>query len=75
MTKLSPEELHEIRETFEFNDKNSDGRISFDEFVALLADLDGDMSREECQLGFDAIDTNYNGSVSFDEFVAWWTAD
>jgi len=75
MTKLSPEELQEIRETFEFNDRNGDGRISFEEFVALLADLNGDMSREECQLGFDAIDTDYSGSVSFDEFLTWWTAD
>jgi calmodulin len=75
MSPLAPEKLAELREAFDYNDTDGDGRIDFDEFVALLDALDGDMTLPEYQLGFDAIDADGNGSVSFDEFVEWWTSD
>lgn len=75
MTVLDPETLVELREDFDYNDANGDGRIDFEEFCRLLTDLEADMSREECQLGFQAIDTDNDGVVSFEEFIDWWTAD
>jgi Ca2+-binding EF-hand superfamily protein len=39
----------------------------------LLEELDGDVSRAECQLNFEAADTEGDGYIGFKEFVAWWT--
>jgi calcium-binding protein CML len=75
MTLFDPDKLAELRETFDYTDTDKDGRIDFDEFAALLEQLDGDMSLAECQLGFDAIDVDGNGWISFEEFADWWTAD
>jgi calmodulin len=75
MSLLDPQKLAELRETFDYNDTDKDDRIDFDEFVALLEDLDADMSVPECELGFAAIDIDDNGWISFDEFVDWWTSD
>ncbi len=75
MATLDPEQLAELREDFDFNDDNGDGRLSFDEFAELLEDLEADMSDDEARIGFDAIDTDGDGAIEFDEFVAWWTSD
>ena len=75
MSLLDPQKQAELRETFDYNDTDKDGRIDLDEFVALLDDLEADMSLAECQLGFAAIDVDDNGWISFDEFIDWWTSD
>lgn len=75
MDTLSQEQLDELREDFEFNDANHDGRIQFSEFAALLGGLEADMSDEEARIGFDEIDTDGDEAIGFDEFVAWWTRD
>jgi Ca2+-binding EF-hand superfamily protein len=54
-------------------DLNGDGHIDQDEFHALLETLDGDVSRAECLLDFEAADTTGDGYIEFREFVAWWT--
>lgn len=71
----SREQLDELREDFDFNDANRDGRIQFPEFAALLGGLEAGMSDEEARIGFDEIDTDDDGVIGFDEFVAWWTRD
>jgi Ca2+-binding EF-hand superfamily protein len=73
MDVLSQEQLDELREDFDFNDANGDGRIQFQEFVALLDGLEADVSEDEAVVGFDEIDTDDDGAIGFDEFVAWWT--
>lgn len=75
MTPLDPAKHAELREAFDYNDTDQDGRIDFDEFVAMLEALEGGMTYPECQLGFAAIDVDDNGWVSFEEFVDWWTSD
>lgn len=75
MTELSPDQLDELREDFEFNDSNGDGRIEFDEFRELLEFLEADMSNNEARTGFAEIDTDHDGAIEFDEFVAWWMTD
>jgi Ca2+-binding EF-hand superfamily protein len=66
-------DISESRRVFEACDRNGDGYIDPDEFSALLEELDGDVSRAECQLNFEAADTEGDGYIGFKEFVAWWT--
>jgi len=73
--KPSEEELGELRETFDYNDRDGDGLIERDEFAAMLDELEADMSEAEARVGFDEIDTNDDGRIDFGEFVAWWTED
>ena len=73
--KPTDEQLDELRETFDYNDRDGDGRIEPDEFVVMLDELDADMSSKEAKIGFQDIDTNDDGLIDFDEFVAWWTDD
>jgi len=77
MVKNRPneEELDELREAFDYNDRDNDGRIQIDEFAAMLDELEADMSRRDVEIGFKDIDTNDDGLVDFDEFVTWWTED
>jgi hypothetical protein len=37
-----------------------------------LAEIDGDVSRAECLLDFQAVDTRGNGYIGFQEFAVWW---
>jgi calmodulin len=73
--KPSEEQLDELRETFDYNDRDGDGMIEFDEFVAMLDELESATSSQEAHLGFRDIDTNDDGLIDFEEFVAWWTQD
>jgi len=65
------EERGRLREDFDFNDLNHDGRLTLGEFIRFMRNLDEDMTAEECQIGFDEIDTNRDGAVEFEEFEAW----
>jgi len=73
--KPSPEELDELRETFDYNDRDADGRIQVNEFSEMLDELEADMSPKDIEVGFQDIDTNDDGLIDFGEFVAWWTED
>ena len=74
MSGLSDKEIRELRKTFDSYDLNRDGFINPEEFHALLIELDGDVSREECLLDFEVADTEGDGYIGFKEFVAWWTS-
>jgi Ca2+-binding EF-hand superfamily protein len=73
MATLTEIDISESRRVFEACDRNGDGFIDSDEFHALLEELDGDVTRAECQLNFEAADTEGDGYIGFKEFVAWWT--
>jgi calmodulin/calcium-binding protein CML/plastin-2 len=73
--KLNEEELDELREAFDYNDRDGDGRIQLDEFSAMLDELEAEMTDGDVRIGFKDIDTNDDGLVDFEEFVAWWTED
>ena len=75
MAKPSNDELDELRETFDYNDRDGDGRIELDEFFEMLDELESEMSEREAKIGFGEIDTNDDGLIDFKEFVAWWKAD
>jgi calmodulin/calcium-binding protein CML/plastin-2 len=73
--KPSEEQLEELRETFDYNDRDEDGSIELDEFIDMLDELEAAMSEDEAKVGFQDIDTNDDGLIDFKEFVAWWTED
>lgn len=67
------EQRARLREDFDFNDSNKDGRITLGEFVRFMSALEAGVTAEECRIGFEQIDTDRDGAIGFDEFVAWWT--
>jgi calmodulin len=69
------DQLDELREAFDYNDRDGDGRIEPDEFVTMLDELEANVSAKEAKIGFQDIDTNDDGLIDFGEFVAWWTDD
>ncbi len=71
--KPGAEEHGRLREDFDANDLNHDGRLSLGEFIRFMENADENISAEECQIGFDEIDRDRDGTISFDEFFAWWT--
>jgi calmodulin len=75
MAKLTEEEREELRETFEYNDRDGDGRIQLDEFIEMLEELEAKTSDADARIGFAEIDTNDDGLIDFDEFVDWWIED
>ena len=77
MAKQEPseEQLDELREAFDYNDRDGDGRIELGEFAAMLDELEAEMSEQDAEIGFKDIDTNDDGLIDFREFVAWWTED
>jgi Ca2+-binding EF-hand superfamily protein len=73
MKRLSENEITESRMIFDLFDLNGDGFLDRDEFHVVLEHLEGDVSRAECLLDFEAADTAGDGYIEFKEFVAWWT--
>jgi Ca2+-binding EF-hand superfamily protein len=67
------EQRGRLREDFDFNDLNKDGKLSLGEFIRFMETVDEEITAEECQIGFDEIDSNRDGAIEFEEFLAWWT--
>ena len=67
------EQRGRLREDFDFNDVNRDGRLTLSEFIRFMESVDENMTAEECQIGFDEIDANRDGAIDFNEFLAWWS--
>jgi Ca2+-binding EF-hand superfamily protein len=65
------EERARLREDFDYNDLNHDGRLTLGEFIRFMRNVDENMTGEECEIGFDEIDTNHDGAIEFEEFEAW----
>lgn len=64
----------ELRETFDYFDRDKNNKIDLAEFKELLGALGADMEDEEAEVGFDIIDTNNNGVIEYTEFRHWWGA-
>lgn len=69
---LTPEDFEDLKETFEYNDSNADGKIEFLEFMNMLSELEADVGTEEARIGFNEIDTDEDGAIDLDEFISWW---
>jgi Ca2+-binding EF-hand superfamily protein len=70
--ELNAEELEELRESFDYNDGDANGKIDLDEFTSMLDDLEAGIDTDEARIGFREIDTDRDGAIEFDEFVEWW---
>lgn len=63
-----------LREDFDYNDLNKDGKLTLGEFIRFMQNADVNITAEECQIGFDEIDVDRDGTIDLNEFFAWWTA-
>jgi Ca2+-binding EF-hand superfamily protein len=72
LMSLTEEEFEALEETFAYNDANNDGKIEYQEFLAMLDALEAGMKADEARVGFDEIDTDNDGSIELDEFIDWW---
>lgn len=69
---LTEEQYEELKETFEYNDLDNDGKIELDEFRRMLEALDAGVAPDEARVGFHEIDADGDGGIELDEFVEWW---
>ena len=69
---LDQEQIKQIREEFDFFDRDNNGEIDVDEFFELIKVLSPKAKQSSATEGFALIDTNGDGSIDFDEFLVWW---
>jgi len=65
-------QLEEIRENFDFFDRDANNEIDLGEFTKLLRVISPTATLEQAQKGFVLIDENKDGHIDFDEFLSWW---
>jgi Ca2+-binding EF-hand superfamily protein len=71
-TKLTEQQLNDIRSEFNFFDRDGNGMIELPEFIELLTVLSPKTKVSSVEEGFNLIDDNRDGSIDFEEFVHWW---
>lgn len=69
---LSAAQIAQIRQEFDFFDRDNNGQIEISEFIELLTVLSPKTKASHVQEGFSLIDTNNDGFIDFDEFLDWW---
>lgn len=62
----------ELKENFDYFDRDGDGKIDFGEFSELMDALGAELKAEEARLGFASIDEDGSGHIDFVEFCTWW---
>ncbi|KAF9583679.1 hypothetical protein BGW38_008883 [Lunasporangiospora selenospora] len=70
MGAIPEKEKERIRGEFNKYDKDSDGRITLDEFEHLVKDLGGNAEPNQVSSILKNFDLNKNGHLDFDEFFA-----
>ena len=70
--QLSDAAKEQIREEFEFFDKDQNGRIDLAEFIEMLTVLSPKTKANRVEEGFAIIDSDGDGFISFTEFLDWW---
>lgn len=69
---LDPKKIEEIRNEFEFFDRDKNGQIDLHEFIDLLTVLSPKTKASHVKEGFAIIDQNNDGYIDFEEFLEWW---
>lgn len=70
-----PASMLELKRNFLLADQDHDRAINFDEFAALLKNLEADMPLADMRIGFDEVDSDRDGLIDCREFIEWWTSD
>ncbi len=70
--EVSDAKLEEIKNNFEFFDKDKNGAIDFLEFRDLLKTISPESNLQQAGEGFSMIDKNSDGLIDVDEFIEWW---
>jgi Ca2+-binding EF-hand superfamily protein len=72
MSDLTTDELVEIKKIFEKYDIDDNDTIDWEEFCAMVDDLDVELTLKDRTVVFDKVDANHSGMISFEEFTACW---
>ncbi len=72
MSDLTEDELVEIKKIFEKYDTNDNDSIDWNEFCAMVDELEVELTLKDKTLVFDKVDANHSGMISFDEFTTCW---
>lgn len=65
----SKEEMSELHKAFKALDKNSDGKLSFDELVVGYRWTLGDMAEQEVERILKMADANGSGEIDYSEWI------
>lgn len=66
------EQLKDIKENFDFFDRDNNAQIDLGEFTQLLQVISPNATKEQAESGFSIIDENNDGHIDLDEFIEWW---
>jgi len=70
-SKLSENEIQNLKEIFKAFDQDNDGQISFNEFEEGLKKINNnEINEKEINECFSSIDTDKNGKIDYTEFIA-----
>lgn len=72
MSELSKREIEEIRDHFDFFDKDKSGLLDEKEFVQMFKVIAPSASTSMAKRGFQTIDKDNNDLLDFEEFLEWW---
>ncbi len=71
---MSQGSFEELREDFDYFDRDQNGKIDFHEFLELMRALDAGLSEEQARIGFESVDKDGSGLIDFAEFCGWWSS-
>ncbi|KAE8698277.1 Calmodulin-like protein 11 [Hibiscus syriacus] len=66
---LTEEQVTELKEAFDFFDKDGDGCITVEELATVIRSLDQNPSDQELQDTINEADADGNGTIEFSEFL------
>ena len=72
MYTIPDDYIPEIREAFNFFDRDNDGKISCKEFKNLLVGLSGEYKDKDVDELFKILDLDIDGNITIDEFINAW---
>ena len=75
MSKLTDEQVSELKKAFSVMDQNGDGQVTKDELKSLLSGLGEDVTDQMVDEMIAIADENGDGKVDFNEFVKAATSD
>ena len=72
MYTIPDDYIPEIKDAFNFFDKDNDGKISCKEFKSLLVKLSKEYQEKDVDELFKALDLDVDGYINIDEFINLW---